>query len=149
MDPIEYPDFRTQLKETGQYITVVRGVSMFPMLRNTKDPILIVPAVGELKPYDIAVYNKTDRYIVHRVLEVKSDHYVIRGDNCDNVEYVPKNLVEGKVEGFWRFGKYIPTGSRWQRIYAHLWVTINPLVRLTHNTRQILFALKSKLVRAW
>jgi len=148
MNATEYPDFETQLKETGQFITVVRGVSMFPMLRNTKDPIQIVPATDELKPYDIAVYYKVDHYIVHRVLDVKSGHYIIRGDNCDALEYVPRNLIAGKVEGFWRFGKYIPVSSRWQRAYAHLWVAINPLVRLTHKTRQILWALKSRLVRA-
>lgn len=130
-----YENLVALLKETGEYVTQVHGVSMYPMLRYRKDPVLIHRAEKELKPYDIAVYDRGDNYVVHRVLEVRNDIYVIRGDNCIGKEYVPKEAVVGIVAGFWRFGKYISVENKTYQFYAHFWVAINPLVRLTHKTK--------------
>lgn len=140
-----YENFEELLSACGEYVTQVRGVSMYPMLRYRKDPVLIHPVTSELKPYDVAVYAKEDRYVVHRVLEVRDDLYIIRGDNCVAKEYVPKNLIRGVVVGFWRFGKYIPITNTLYIIYAHLWVAINPLVRLHHRLHSLASALKRKI----
>lgn len=142
-----YENFEELLRETGEYVTQVRGVSMYPMLRYRKDPVLIHPVSGELKPYDVAVYAKTDRYVVHRVLEVREDIYVIRGDNCIGKEYVPKRDIRGVVVGFWRFGRYVPVENRVYRVYSHVWVAINPLVRVAHWCRRLAGAVKSRLSR--
>ena len=142
-----FDNFEELLLNTGEYVTQVRGVSMFPMLRYRKDPVLIHPASGELKPYDVAVYAKTDRYVVHRVLEVRDSLYVIRGDNCISKEYVPKGAIRGVVVGFWRFGRYIPVENTLYRIYARVWVAINPLVRLVHWCRNLASAVKRYLHR--
>jgi len=123
------------LAESGEYITVVQGVSMFPMLRLGKDPVHIVPVVHPLKPYDVAVYWRGDNFVVHRVLEVHSDHYVIRGDNCIGKEYVPCASVVGVVDGFWRSGRYVSAGNFLYRLYSRIWVAANPLVRLAHAVR--------------
>lgn len=127
-----YGNFEEALAGCGEYVTQVRGVSMYPMLRYRRDPVLIHPLSGELRRYDVAVYAKSDRYVVHRVLDVRPDHYVIRGDNCSAKEYVPKEAVRGVVVGFWRSGRYIPVTDRMYRAYSRLWVAINPLVRLHH-----------------
>lgn len=137
-----FDNFEELLQKTGEYVTQVRGVSMFPMLRYRKDPVLIHPVVGELKPYDVAVYAKTDRYVVHRVLEVRDNLYVIRGDNCIGKEYIPKCDIRGIVVGFWRFGRYIPVENTLYKIYAHVWVAINPLVRHMHRCKSLASAVK-------
>lgn len=142
-----FDNFEELLQKTGEYVTQVRGVSMFPMLRYRKDPVLIHPVTGELRPYDVAVYAKTDRYVVHRVLEVRDCLYVIRGDNCIGKEYVPKGDVRGVVVGFWRFGRYIPVENTLCRMYAHVWVAINPLVRLVHRCRSLASAVKRTFCR--
>lgn len=131
----------------GEYVTQVRGVSMYPMLRYRRDPVLIHPVTEELKPYDVAVYAKEDRYVVHRVLEVRKDMYVIRGDNCIGKEYVRKEDVRGVVVGFWRFGKYIPVTNDTYLAYAHLWVAINPLVRVAHRLKSFAVRVKHKFFR--
>ncbi|MCQ2329505.1 MAG: S24/S26 family peptidase [Paludibacteraceae bacterium] len=142
-----YENFEQMLNQTGEYVTQVRGVSMYPMLRYRKDPVLIHPVREELKPYDVAVYAKSDRYVVHRVLEVRDNIYVIRGDNCIGKEYVPKSDVRGVVVGFWRFGRYIPCDDRLYNAYARLWVTINPLVRMTHWCKGMCRSAISKIWR--
>ncbi len=130
-----FENFEAALAGCGEYVTQVRGVSMYPMLRYRKDPILIHPLDGPVRPYDVVVYALTDRYVVHRVLEVHPDLYVIRGDNCVGKEYVPRRLVVGIVVGFWRFGRYVPVTNGLYRAYSRLWVALNPLVRLAHRVR--------------
>jgi len=142
-----YDNFEQLLSHSGEYVTQVRGVSMYPMLRYRKDPVLIHPASGTLKPYDVAVYARSDRYVVHRVLHVRDDIYIIRGDNCTALEYVPKSDVRGVVVGFWRFGRYIPVSNRLYLCYAHLWVAINPLVRLYHRLHGYASAVKHRIFR--
>ena len=140
-----YENFEQLLSQSGEYVTQVRGVSMFPMLRYRKDPVLIHPVTADLKPYDVAVYASANRYVVHRVLETRDDLYVIRGDNCICKEYVPREAIRGVVVGFWRFGRYIPVENKLYRAYAHFWVAINPLVRLSHKLRGYASAIKHRL----
>jgi len=130
-----YRDFEEMLDREGWYITTVRGRSMFPMLRPGVDPIIIKRPEGRLKPYDVAVYRVPGKYIVHRVLEVSPDHYIIRGDNCIGKEYVRDSQIVGIMTGFWRGDKFIEVTSKGYLRYAHFWVAINPLVKLWHGPR--------------
>jgi len=140
-----YDSFEQALKESGEYVTQVRGVSMYPMLRYRKDPVLIHPVTQEIKRYDIVVYAKEDRYVIHRVLQVWDDCYVIRGDNCIAKEYVPKQAVRGIVVGFWRFGKYIAVTDWCFRAYSKIWVAINPLVRAHHKLKAMAYSIGHRI----
>ena len=48
---------------------------------------MVKKAIGRLKKYDVPLYKKGDSYVLHRVMEVLPDSYIIRGDNCDQKEY--------------------------------------------------------------
>jgi len=133
----QYENFESLLASQGEYVTTVRGISMFPLLRYMKDPVRIVPVDRELKRYDIVAYAREDRYVVHRILRVRPDVYIIRGDNCDCREYVPKENIRGVVSGIWRCGKYYPASSPILQIYARIWVAINPLVRICHFVKRV------------
>ncbi len=128
-----YGNFEQALSDCGEYVTQVQGISMYPMLRYRRDPVLIHPLTGELRRYDVAVYNRGDGYVIHRILEVRPDCYVFRGDNCLCKEYVPRHLVLGVVEGFWRVpakggvGRFVSVDNLSYKIYSRLWVALNPL----------------------
>lgn len=138
-----YPNFEQALSGCGEYVTQVCGVSMYPMLRYRRDPVLIHPVGGELKRYDVAVYNRGDGYVIHRILAVRTDCYVFRGDNCIGKEIIPKSQVVGVVVGFWRvsrrgaansrdasrhslLGRFVSVENRCYRIYSRVWVALNP-----------------------
>ena len=87
------------LEKEGFYACTTVGRSMYPLLRNKKDVVVIKPVTGKLKKYDVPVYkvdgqNKS-RYIMHRIIKVKPDMYVIRGDNCMIKEYVSGKDIVG------------------------------------------------------
>ena len=118
------------IAERGQYVSTSAGVSMFPMLRNRRDTVVIRPVSGRLKKYDVPLYRrKSDgAYVLHRIIEVKDDSYVIRGDNCFNKEYdIEDSQIIGVLSEFYRGSRHIMCDSRGFRIYSHFAVAIHPL----------------------
>jgi len=100
---------KKEMQEKGQYMSQTRGLSMHPMLRHHKDVVVIVPVTRPLKKYDIPLYMTTykDDLVLHRILKVRENDYVIRGDNTYFYEYIPKENVIGVLKEFYRDGKYI------------------------------------------
>lgn len=141
----EFKSVEQALESIGEYVTQVRGESMYPMLRYRRDPVYLVPVTSTLKPMDVAAYKSENKYIVHRILEVRDDCYVFRGDNCCGKEYVPKDKVIAKAAGFWRDGKFISCEDPLYRAYSRIWVGINPLVRLHHRAKALILNAKSRL----
>lgn len=92
------------MQEIGAYHSLTLGVSMRPMLRQERDIVVIEPVRRPLKKNDVPLYRREnyDLLVLHRILEVREDCYVIRGDNTYKKEYVPKNYVLGVLTGFYR-----------------------------------------------
>ena len=90
------------LRETGIYVGPTAGTSMLPMLKNRRDTIVVKAKTERLKPLDVALYMRGDLYILHRVLKVTKDGYIIRGDNCYVDEIVPEETVIGVLTEFFR-----------------------------------------------
>ena len=120
------------LASEGFYMGPPAGVSMWPMLRNRHDVMLVVPARGELRRYDVALYRRGGKYVLHRVVghfdRGSEKGYVICGDNCVTLEYIPCEDVLGVLRGFYRDGRYIDCEtSRGYHAYSKLWVALFPV----------------------
>lgn len=113
------------LQNGGEVIFTVTGSSMLPLLRHRRDKICIVkPQEKRLRKYDIPLFvRKGGKYILHRIVAVKADGYVVAGDHQCVKEYpvLPSQML-GLVKGFWRDGKYISCDDLWYRVYCRLWV---------------------------
>ena len=97
------------LKENEEVAVLTSGISMEPMLRQHKDIVIIKRVNGRLKRNDVPLYRRAgcDRFILHRILKVTSDGYVIRGDNLYTKEYdVKDGDIIGVLKAFYRDGKY-------------------------------------------
>ncbi len=116
----------------GFYLGPPVGVSMWPMLRNRHDVMMVVPAAGELRRYDVALYRRGEKYVLHRVVghyeNGAEKGYVICGDNCVTLEYIPCENVLGVLSGFYRDGHRIDCEmSRGYHAYSKLWVALFPV----------------------
>ena len=118
-----------QLEEQGYYVSTTVGWSMYPMLRNRRDRIVVLPIGTErLKKYDLPLYRRPDgRYILHRIIDVKDGKYVIRGDNTYVKEYVPDEWILGYVSEFYREERHVLSSSKGYRFYARFWNFIYPV----------------------
>ncbi len=97
------------LETEGEFISLTKGVSMRPMLRQGKDIVIVTKPTRELRKGDVPLYKRRnyDFLLLHRILKVEEDHYVIRGDNTYSLEHVPKDYVVGVLKEFYRGGKYV------------------------------------------
>lgn len=109
-------------------ISTATGYSMYPMLRDRKDTIVVRRPQGRLKKYDVALYKTGSLYILHRVLEVKSDSYIIRGDNCDKKEYgIKDEQILGVLTGFYRGDKWIDINGWKYKLYVRMHQVFFPM----------------------
>ena len=127
-----------QLGEQGYYVSTTVGWSMYPMLRNRRDRIVLLPKGSDrLKKFDLPLYRRPDgKYILHRIIGVRSDCYVIRGDNTYVKEYVPEEWIIGYVSEFYREDRHVLVSSKFYRLYAVVWNFIYPIRRLFVSARR-------------
>ena len=132
--------------ENGFVGTTTYGNSMYPMLRNQRDCVIIKKAEGALRPDDVVLYLYKDRYILHRIIRIDGDICVIRGDNCVKKEYIPKKDIIGVVQSFERNGKsYDCKSSRSYRCYCVLWRVTAPLRIGIARLKMLLYKLYRRL----
>ena len=127
--------FEKLLQEDGKLVYRTRGVSMEPMLRQNRDLVVIEVPASRLKKYDVALYKRGTSYVLHRVIGVKRDHYLIRGDNTYALETVPDSAVLGVLTAFQRKGKKYSVNDRGYRCYVRFWNAIYPLRALRSKCR--------------
>ena len=99
------------------------GVSMLPLLRQGRDLFVVEKrGPGRLKAGDVVLYRRPpDKYVLHRIVEVREKDYVILGDNCVNREYgITDDDILGIMTGFVRDGKQHTVTERGYRLYSFL-----------------------------
>ena len=70
----EGSNIERELKENGRLIYSNRGVSMYPLIRQGKDLVVIEPVSGRLKKYDVPLYKRSNDshvYVLHRIIMVR------------------------------------------------------------------------------
>lgn len=124
------------IKEQGFFASTAVGTSMYPMLQNRRDTVIISPAAGRLKKYDIPLYKRGDAYVLHRIVQVLPDSYIICGDNCMELEYgITDKQIIGVLTGFYRNDKKVEMNGLFYHIYVRVWVFLYPLRRLEKKIR--------------
>ena len=126
----EFTSIKECLEQTGKYTGLTMGTSMRPIIHQQRDNIIVVKNTERLKKYDVAVYQlKSGKYVMHRVVEVHDDHYIIVGDNLKMREYVTDDMVCGRLIGYYRKGKrYIDCdNNKLYRLYSRIWVALMPI----------------------
>ena len=74
--------FEEQLEKNERLIYTNKGDSMMPLIKQDRDLVVIEPVHDRLKKYDVPLYKRDNgKHILHRVLKVRRDDYVMCGDN--------------------------------------------------------------------
>ena len=107
----------------GKLVYTNVGISMLPLLRQGRDLFIVEKRGPErLKAGDVVLYRRPpDKYVLHRIVEVREKEYVILGDNCVNREYgITDGDILGVMTGFVRDGKQHAVTERGYRLYTWL-----------------------------
>lgn len=120
---VQYVTFEELLEKDGYLVYTNVGVSMMPLLRQRRDIIEIrKKGTGRCKRYDAVLYKRGDKYILHRILKVRPNDYVICGDHNIRKEYgITDAQILGVMTRVIRNGKSIyPTDWKY-KLCVHLW----------------------------
>ena len=137
------------LEKEGRLVAINSGTSMMPLLRQGRD-IMVIDKKGaeRCKKYDAVLYKSNGRYVLHRVVEVRENDYVIVGDNCRIKEYgITDDQIIGVLTAVVRSGKReLKCDGKLLRIYAHLWVDLYPFKAFLLRFRELASKIKRRIV---
>lgn len=116
--------YEEYLRKYGEMTYRNIGVSMLPMLKQGRDLFTVRKKTEErCKKYDVVLYRRPPKsYVLHRIVEVRQNDYVILGDNCVAREYgiTDKDII-GVMTSFVHKGKTYQTDDIRYRIYVQVW----------------------------
>lgn len=119
----------------GKIRLTVTGMSMYPLLRNRLDSVLL-KKVSEIKKYDILLYTREDgSYVLHRAVNLKEGFVDIIGDGESRIEEnVPREKIIAVVDEIKRGKRIIKINSFLYKMYCRIWTAIIPFrVRLLNT----------------
>lgn len=108
------------------------GVSMLPLLKQGRDLFVVTKKTSKrCKKYDVVLFKRNNKYILHRVIKVNDSDYVTKGDNCVYAEQGVKDEdIIGVMTSFIRKGKEYSVSSLWYKLYSVLWTNLYFLRRV-------------------
>ena len=120
--------FEKYLEEHGSLTYRNVGTSMMPLIKQGRDIFTLVrKGEARCKKYDVVLYRRPpDRYIMHRIIEVRENDYVILGDNCISKEYgITDNDIIGVMTEFVRKGKTYTVNDKAYKCYVRIWCSLS------------------------
>lgn len=102
----------------------VKGMSMFPLLRDQRDSVTLEKITKDPKRKDIILYKRDNgQFVLHRIIKVKDGIYTLVGDNQHVLEYpIRRDQILGVVTSIIRKGKTIDLKtSKKYKLYSFFW----------------------------
>lgn len=150
---MQYMTFEEVLEKEGFLVYTNVGCSMMPLLRQRKDVIEICKKKTErCKKYDVVLYKRGEKYLLHRILKVLPKGYIIAGDHNTFLEKdVSDEMILGVMTRVVRDGKTISADNFWYKTYVHLWCDMYPmrmlLIKIKEFVYRCLSFVKRKILR--
>ena len=121
--------FEEILAKEGRLIYTNVGDSMLPLIRQNRDLVVIERPAGRLRKFDVPLYRRdSGQYVLHRVLKVRENDYVLCGDNrCSRETGITDRHVLGVLTAVIRDRKELSVNDWRYRLYVRLWCGLFPL----------------------
>ena len=130
--------FEDVLAEKGTLVYTNVGDSMHPLIK-PRDLLVIKRPELPLKRLDIPLYKRDNgQYVLHRIVKVRENDYLICGDNRVGVESgITDRHIIGVLTEIIRNGETISVYNTKNRIYAHLCCDFMPIKRVFFRFKRI------------
>ncbi len=136
------------LKNGKEVALVIRGNSMWPLLHEGVDKILL-KRVDFYNICDIILYRRASGdFVLHRIIGKKNGAFILAGDGEFRKEYpIYENQILAKATGGIRKGKPFSCDSKRYKLYSFVWAKILPLRPIIIKIGYRLMRLRNKLKR--
>lgn len=138
----EYQRAHASLESYGVFASGTLGRSMRPLFREGKDVVIVRKHDSPPKKYDVVLYGRAGKCVLHRVIKKNGDINIIRGDNTYSLEYVNDRDILGILMEFDRGKKHHTVTECGYKIYSVIWTFIYPL-------RHVIVVIKNLPRRIW
>ncbi len=136
-----------ELKKHGTYASITRGPSMRPLFKTGRDMVIIETVKEPLRKYDVVLYTGAhNKYTMHRIIGIRDDVYIIRGDNTYKKEYVKRENIIGILTEFNRRGKRGSVKNKSFKIYSRIWHYLYPVRHILYKIKCFLSKIKHKIL---
>lgn len=120
---------------------------MMPLIKQGRD-LLVISRKPEhrLRRFDVPLYKRdTGQYVLHRIIRVRQNDYVICGDNRVNKEYgITDRHIIGVLTAVIRNGKELSVNSTKYKLYVYLWYLLFPFRFVFIKGRNLIRRIKKK-----
>ena len=108
-----WPVIEEVISSGGEFQFAPYGTSMLPLIRPGQDSVIFV-APNNLKKTDIVLYRRLDgSFILHRIMLIQKDNYIMCGDNQRQLERdIKKEQILALVKDVYRNGDPVDTKSK-------------------------------------
>ncbi len=130
------------LNEIGFVCLDIKGTSMLPLFVEGRDKVCIYKYKDNepIKKGDIILYKREgETFVLHRVMAVRKNDYVLCGDNHCTLEYgVKKEQILGVAKGYYKYDEYIDFNkSKKYKFYKNTYGNIRVLRKIKHALDKI------------
>lgn len=126
-------NIENKLNKDSFVISEFSGQSMFPLLNQNTDKIVVGKVdKSNVKKLDIVLYKTKNGYILHRVIDIKDNTLIIRGDNMLLKEHVDIDNIYGVLVGYYNTKKYVEITDSINRKYYYLSLISFPFRKIKH-----------------
>lgn len=122
---IVFQDAEDHLQEGESVTLLLRGTSMKPLLRDSRDCVTISSTKERsLKVGDVVLFHldrERKHYLLHRIIAIENEWITTQGDNCVTTERVLREYVVGVLTAVRRpNGRTVMCDTLWWRFLSRL-----------------------------
>ncbi|MDD2575469.1 MAG: S24/S26 family peptidase [Acholeplasmataceae bacterium] len=114
-----FSELKTILKEKD-VILRIKGNSMWPFFKSGKTSVYL-HKVELIKKYEIYLFQLNDTYVLHRLIKIKNDKLIFKGDGNHSIELITKDDLIGHVVSY-QNKKKIDTKSKFYKFRVRLYL---------------------------
>ncbi len=132
------PIIRKKFSEGGKVIIEPKGTSMLPIIIQGEDKVELSPVSGQLKKYDIVFYKRRNgKFVLHRIIAVRKNDYILRGDNQIINEYgITDDMIIAVATAIIKDSKVIKTNDREFIKYSKKQVRKKTMIKMYLDVRK-------------
>lgn|SRR5690554_70027 len=129
-------EFIIEELNTKDVSLTVKGHSMWPFLKSNKTKITLTKS-HSYKKLDIVLFKYNNKYILHRIIKIKNNNYIIQGDGLISKEVVSKESIYAKVSSYTLKNKTTYTTNKLYLFKVRLWRLLRPIRRVLLKFRRM------------